>query len=65
MTPLMFASKNGHPSVAEQLIQYGADVNKEDNRGWTVCIEPASTRLQGRCREKMMLSISLRSGIIC
>ena len=36
MTPLMFASKNGQAAMAQKLVQYGADVNREDNRSWTV-----------------------------
>ena len=36
MTPLMYASQNGRPELVRLLISKGADMNKQDTRGWTV-----------------------------
>ncbi|XP_077985257.1 ankyrin repeat, SAM and basic leucine zipper domain-containing protein 1-like [Glandiceps talaboti] len=42
MTPLMYASKFGYPSVVQKLINHQAGVDKQDIRGWTALIWAAS-----------------------
>lgn len=45
MTPLMFAAQRGHVKVAAKLILAKSDVDKQDNRGWTVSMEQVSNML--------------------
>lgn len=36
----MYAAREGRVTVCEKLLQHGAEVNKQDMRGWTVsCLE--------------------------
>ena len=35
MTPLLWAAVRGYLEIVAQLIEYGADVNVQDNEGWT------------------------------
>jgi len=41
MTPLMYAAREGRVSVCEKLLEHGAEINKQDIRGWTVSFVPA------------------------
>ncbi|KAM6958651.1 ankyrin repeat domain-containing protein 13B [Aplochiton taeniatus] len=43
-TPLHLAVTLGHLDCAQLLLQYGADVSKENRNGWTVLQEAVSTR---------------------
>ena len=36
MTPLMYAAREGRVAVCEKLLEHGAEINKQDIRGWTV-----------------------------
>lgn len=36
MSPLMYACKVGHMTLAQVLLSSGADPNFQDTRGWTV-----------------------------
>jgi ankyrin repeat protein len=36
MSPLIFAAREGHAKVVERLVNKGAVLNRQDNRGWTV-----------------------------
>ena len=36
MTPLMFASKKGHVGAIKVLLENGADINKQEQRGFSV-----------------------------
>ena len=36
MSPLMYASRAGRPKVVQKLLDVGANVDKQDNRGYTV-----------------------------
>ena len=36
MTPLMYAGRNGRAQIIEILLSHNPDVNKQDQRGWTV-----------------------------
>ena len=36
MSPLLYAAKIGRSRVVEKLIDLGANINKQDNRGYTV-----------------------------
>ncbi|XP_038073037.1 ankyrin repeat, SAM and basic leucine zipper domain-containing protein 1-like isoform X2 [Patiria miniata] len=36
MTPLMFVSKNGNLSAVQKLLEFGAQTDRQDNRGWTL-----------------------------
>lgn len=40
MSPLMYAAREGRVTVCEKLLEHGAEVNKQDMRGWTVsCLQ--------------------------
>lgn len=39
MTPLIYAARAGHAQVVDYFCQNGAEINKQDNRGWTVSLE--------------------------
>ena len=36
MTPLMYACRNGREKMVEILLRHKPEVNKQDQRGWTV-----------------------------
>ncbi len=36
MSPLMYACRNGREKMVEILLRHKPDVNKQDQRGWTV-----------------------------
>ena len=36
MSPLMYAAREGRVSVCEKLLDNGAEMNRQDMRGWTV-----------------------------
>jgi ankyrin repeat protein len=36
MTPLIYAAREGRVDVIAMLVEYGADVDKQDSRGYTV-----------------------------
>lgn len=36
MTPVMYAARNGHPHVVALLVAHGAEVNAQDENGYTV-----------------------------
>ena len=36
MSPLMYAAREGRSQVIERLVSAGANVDKQDTRGWTV-----------------------------
>lgn len=36
MTPIMYAARDGHPQVVALLVVHGADVNAQDENGYTV-----------------------------
>ena len=38
MSPLMYAAKEGRVKVCEKLLEQGAEINKQDMRGWTVSV---------------------------
>ena len=38
MSPLMYAAKEGRVTVCEKLLEHGAEINKQDMRGWTVSL---------------------------
>ena len=38
MSPLMYAAKEGRVTVCEKLLEQGAEINKQDMRGWTVSV---------------------------
>ena len=38
MSPLMYAAREGRSQVIERLVSAGANVDKQDTRGWTVYI---------------------------
>lgn len=38
MSPLMCAARVGHSQVIERLVKAGANVDKQDSRGWTVSL---------------------------
>ena len=42
MSPLMYAAREGRVKVCEKLLEHGAEVNKQDMRGWTVSCLPQS-----------------------
>ena len=42
MSPLMYAAKEGRVKVCEELLEQGAEINKQDMRGWTVSVAIAS-----------------------
>lgn len=39
MTPIMYAARDGHPQVVALLVAYGAEVNTQDENGYTVRID--------------------------
>lgn len=49
MTPLMYASKKGHVGAIKVLLEHGADINKQEQRGFSVsnCIVFVSLLLSG------------------
>ena len=36
MTPIMYAARDGHPQVVALLVAHGAEVNTQDENGYTV-----------------------------
>ena len=38
MSPLMYAAKEGRVTVCEKLLDHGAEINKQEMRGWTVSL---------------------------
>ena len=38
MTALMMASKKGHSGAVKALVESGADVNRRESRGFSVCM---------------------------
>lgn len=38
MSPLMYAAREGRVKVCEKLLEQGAEINKQDMRGWTVSV---------------------------
>ena len=38
MTPLMYACRNGRAQLVDILLRHEPDVNKQDQRGWTVSL---------------------------
>jgi len=38
MSPLMYVAKEGRVTVCEKLLEHGAEINKQDMRGWTVSL---------------------------
>jgi ankyrin repeat protein len=36
MTPIMYAARDGHPQVVALLVAHGAEVNAQDENGYTV-----------------------------
>ena len=38
MSPLMYATREGRVKVCEKLLEQGAEINKQDMRGWTVSV---------------------------
>ena len=38
MSPLMYAAKEGRVKACEKLLEQGAEINKQDMRGWTVSV---------------------------
>lgn len=36
MTPLIYAAREGREEVVTKLLDAGANINKQDSRGWTV-----------------------------
>ena len=36
MSPLMYAAREGRVAVCEKLLEHGAEINKQEMRGWTV-----------------------------
>lgn len=38
MTPIMYAARDGHPQVVTLLVAHGAQVNIQDENGYTVRI---------------------------
>lgn len=36
MTPIMYAARDGHPQVVALLVAHGAEVNIQDENGYTV-----------------------------
>lgn len=39
MTPVMYAARDGHPQVVALLVAHGAEVNAQDENGYTVRFE--------------------------
>lgn len=39
MTPIMYAARDGHPQVVALLVAHGAEVNTQDENGYTVRID--------------------------
>ncbi|XP_070559476.1 ankyrin repeat, SAM and basic leucine zipper domain-containing protein 1-like [Ptychodera flava] len=42
MTALMYAARQGYPSVVKKLLHHQTDINKQDVRGWTALIWASS-----------------------
>ncbi len=38
MSPLLYASQNGHLPLVELLLSVEADIHKQDSREWTVSV---------------------------
>ena len=57
MSPLMYAAKEGRVTVCEKLLEQGAEINKQDMRGWTV-----SVVILWVLKMKLVFALALTSG---
>ncbi|XP_038073033.1 ankyrin repeat, SAM and basic leucine zipper domain-containing protein 1-like isoform X2 [Patiria miniata] len=78
MTPLMFVSKNGNLSAVQKLLEFGAQTDRQDNRGWTAlcyaanqgftsiaeCLLNAEADIHKRCSEGTARDIACNRGYI-
>lgn len=39
MTPIMYSARDGHPQVVALLVAHGAEVNTQDENGYTVRVD--------------------------
>lgn len=50
MTPIMYAARDGHPQVVAVLVAHGAEVNTQDENGYTVRIDYTMFLFNSKCR---------------
>ncbi|XP_022110897.1 ankyrin repeat, SAM and basic leucine zipper domain-containing protein 1-like isoform X3 [Acanthaster planci] len=78
MTPLMFVAKNGNMDAVQKLIDFRAETDRQDNRGWTAlcyaanqgytsvaeCLLNAKADAKKRCSEGTARDIACSHGYI-